>query len=412
VYAVLSGLIVQREEGRRGHGGDDERDPTAILLQGAGRLTMKPADFFTDLNDRADDDPWTAVPRVFDENLVARLRTGSLDDVSDVDAAQALVELARDELSTYGTSGGEKLDNRQMRMLLRGLAATLRRLNIPFEPPFRDFEGFYRYWTANSMRGSWAARRNYVGGLLEPVIAQLEELHDLPSRPTAIRGVDGGIKNIIFASVGPKPEIILRDAINNVIEVVRNGEYCLIYDRHLTDSGVSWGELVDWWRRQAHLVGESDIAVARHLYSRLAESLDNDAEKRVFRGYCERYGWDEGSNRPALLPQVYLHFDPLTREERRQLRKPVRLTRERMDFLLLLRGGIRIVIEVDGKHHYADGDSASPAQYSKMVAEDRTLRLKGYEVYRFGGGELGEPDAPSMLRRFFDELETVYNPAN
>jgi hypothetical protein len=39
-----------------------------------------------------------------------------------------------------------------------------------------------------------------------------------------------------------------------------------------------------------------------------------------------------------------------------------------------------------------------------VVAEDRALRLKGYEVYRFGGYELGLGSAPAMLRQFFAEL--------
>ncbi|GAB7183555.1 hypothetical protein ATKI12_3386 [Kitasatospora sp. Ki12] len=72
-----------------------------------------------------------------------------------------------------------------------------------------------------------------------------------------------------------------------------------------------------------------------------------------------------------------------------------------MDFLILLPGTERIVLEVDGKQHYAEGNVASPRLYSKMVAEDRALRLKGYQVYRFGGHELGQATAPTMLRDFF-----------
>jgi len=75
-----------------------------------------------------------------------------------------------------------------------------------------------------------------------------------------------------------------------------------------------------------------------------------------------------------------------------------------MDFLLLVPGGGRVVIEVDGKQHYAEGDAASPRLYSQMVAEDRRLRLRGYEVYRFGGFELSQPSAPTMLRTFFTDL--------
>jgi hypothetical protein len=39
-----------------------------------------------------------------------------------------------------------------------------------------------------------------------------------------------------------------------------------------------------------------------------------------------------------------------------------------------------------------------------MVAEDRRLRLRGYEVYRFGGFELSQAATPAMLRTFFADL--------
>jgi len=57
-----------------------------------------------------------------------------------------------------------------------------------------------------------------------------------------------------------------------------------------------------------------------------------------------------------------------------------------------------------GKQHYAEGDTASPKLYSQMVSEDRKLRLRGYEVYRFGGHELGAAGAADMVREFFSEL--------
>lgn len=48
---------------------------------------------------------------------------------------------------------------------------------------------------------------------------------------------------------------------------------------------------------------------------------------------------------------------------------------------------------------------ASPMLYGEMVAEDRRIRLAGYEVYRFGGAELKDPDvARPLLRQFFLDL--------
>jgi hypothetical protein len=344
---------------------------------------------------------------VFNLDLVERLRLGTQEGICDVDAAYSLTQLAHGELESFGTDGGQKLDDEQMSVLLRSLKAVLRRLDIVFDPPFRDFRGFHGYWSRNGMSGSWAARRGYLNELFSPVLSKLDEV-DIATGPTSICGIDGELKNIIFASTGPKPEIVLRDAINNVIEVVKFSEFSLIYNRPLTKEGLTWGELVAWWRVKNRLNDKSDMEVARSLYIRLFESLGSEAERILFRAYCERYGSSDGFQKPALLPQVYLHYDPLTQKERRTLGKPERLEYERMDFLLLLQNGVRIVLEVDGKQHYAEGKIASPKRYAEMVAEDRALRLRGYDLYRFGGSEIVSTEAPKMLQNFFDALEARY----
>ncbi|MBI5738840.1 MAG: hypothetical protein HY997_23510 [Mycolicibacterium neoaurum] len=46
----------------------------------------------------------------------------------------------------------------------------------------------------------------------------------------ATQGVAGTPKNLIFAAAGPKPDLVLVDAVNNDIQIVRNAEHCLIYD--------------------------------------------------------------------------------------------------------------------------------------------------------------------------------------
>lgn len=369
---------------------------------------MKPSDFFTEEEDPAWEvkglDPWSNTVLVFNTELVERLRTSPQDDINDLDAALGLTQLARDELVAYGTDGSQKLNDEEISVVLRTLKAILRRLDIDFDPPFRDFTGFRGYWSSHDMSGygGWAARRGYVNDLLSPIFSRLDQLED-EQASTSVRGVDGQLKNIIFASTGPKPRIVLQDAINNVVEVVENAEYCLFYDRPLSEAGLTWAELVDWWRATNGLEGQEDVEVARTLYRRLAASLDSPPEKTLFYTYNERYRpAEDGGRQPALLPQVYLHYDPRTRRERGG--QPSVLMRERMDFLLLLPRGVRIVLEVDGKQHYAEGDTASPKLYSEMVAEDRRLRLRGYEVYRFGGYELGAAGAEDMLRKFFDSL--------
>jgi hypothetical protein len=46
-------------------------------------------------------------------------------------------------------------------------------------------------------------------------------------------GVRGEMKNLIFATDGRMPKSVLRDAINNGLEIVENAEHCLVYDRPL-----------------------------------------------------------------------------------------------------------------------------------------------------------------------------------
>lgn len=249
--------------------------------------------------------------------------------------------------------------------------------------------------------------------LTRRIVAELEVTGVLLSDLTALLaeydrggGVGTPAKNLIFAANGPKPELVLRDAVNNDIEIVRNSEYCLVYDRPIPADGLTFSDLIEWWRE--HESFEDTIPardVALNLHNRLRASLgDNTVELRVFDAYAGRYK-DGQFNIPALVPQVYLHFDPATHSARRsagQSRSP--LARQRMDFLILFSSRHRVVLEVDGKQHYATGDTASPALYGEMVAEDRRLKLAGYEVYRFGGAELMKNGAEKMLIEFFDQL--------
>ena len=190
---------------------------------------------------------------------------------------------------------------------------------------------------------------------------------------------------------------------STTIEIVENAEHCLVYDRPLPARGLTWGELFDWWVSTTHRPADSDAE--RDLYARLrgALSADSPGERVLFETYGRRYAAHDRANVPALVPQVYLHYDPYTLKEL-AVGPGQTLARQRMDFLMLLPGRIRVVIEVDGKHHYADGDDASPSRYAEMVREDRRLRLAGYEVYRFGSAELTASTADRAVEEFFDAL--------
>ncbi|EJV52613.1 hypothetical protein IEK_01262 [Bacillus toyonensis] len=215
------------------------------------------------------------------------------------------------------------------------------------------------------------------------------------------KGVKGTAKNLIFAAVGCKPEIVISDSINNDIKIVKHEENCLVYDRPIPSIGLYWDDLLKWWTdsKEENEIGAENEAF---LYKRLLSSLDSDPEKILFDSYFRFFKRRFNQDLPALIPQVYLHYDPYTVKQRFHA---TFLPRQRMDFLLLLPNNQRIVLEIDGKHHYSDGDISSPRKYSEMVCADRELKLNGYEVYRFGGFEFTNREkSRQMIKEFFEGL--------
>lgn len=105
---------------------------------------------------------------------------------------------------------------------------------------------------------------------------------------------------------------------------------------------------------------------------------------------------------PALLPQIWLLLDPKTATQRAGA---AYYAHQRMDFLMFLPHNERVVIEIDGKQHYANGNVASTARYAAMAEADRDMRLRGYEVYRFGGLETNtDAKAEAVASAFFPWL--------
>lgn len=268
----------------------------------------------------------------------------------------------------------------------------------------RDDEGDPSYSKAGFVRQRLVGRS--IPELIRIAMSLLAEWND-PALEAMVeglsgRGVNGELMNIIFASDGPKPDIVLQDALNNRIEITRNAKYCLVYNRPLEAGGLSWAELVDWWLDTTAPPGRTPDreAGARALWKRLIASLNgNEPERLLFNCYSALYALRTPTPVPALLPQVYLHYDPFAAFGRGSLH------RQRMDFLLLLPNHARVILEIDGKQHYSVGEVADPPTYARMVIEDRQLRLSGYEVYRFGGAEFVDRDeARLMLTAFFDDL--------
>lgn len=231
-----------------------------------------------------------------------------------------------------------------------------------------------------------------------------EIISDLPKyKVIQISKVKSELKNLIFASIGKKPDIVIDDSIANDLKILGDMDDCLLYNFVYRADGLRWNELVEWWKKERLL---SDDKAEKNLYVRLHKSLDSDIEKVFFKEYFNKYKGRSERNFPALLPQVYLHYDPYSKSYRKN---KIEYTHQRMDFLLLLPNGVRVVIELDGKQHYAEGDVASPKLYAKMVQDDRKLQLKGYEVYRFGGYEFhNNENIGQDISSFFDRLYEKY----
>ncbi|WBG93554.1 hypothetical protein N5580_22325 (plasmid) [Pantoea piersonii] len=144
------------------------------------------------------------------------------------------------------------------------------------------------------------------------------------------KGVKGNVKNLIFASVGAKPEFILTDAINNDVVITHHADKCLVYDEIPPPTGLKWDDMVGWWQRRENIIdsGEARNSLGKRLL-RSVKMTGSPGEVLIFETYFKRFQKKYSRNLPALIPQVYLHLDPLSQKERETLSKPRALERQR-----------------------------------------------------------------------------------
>lgn len=280
-----------------------------------------------------------------------------------------------------------------------------------FDASDRRFALFLEGLASADVRPDEAAQRRFIQVVNEPLRRCGVELRECDAEGgypvfaivSTRAQPKGQPKNLIFAS-SVKPDLRFRDAVNNDIEIVTNADMVLVYDRPISIDGLRWRDLQLWWS-ETNQIGDSDEA-KKTLYQRLCESLpaNSPPQALLFDAFYRGFG-PAVPNLPALLPEVWLHWDLKTVKER----GPQALLRFRMDFLLLLPRGGRVVLEVDGKHHYANEvGQADASRYAGMVAADRELKLAGYEVFHFGAEELRSDTAREMVKAFFDDLFARY----
>ncbi len=222
---------------------------------------------------------------------------------------------------------------------------------------------------------------------------------DLPS---------GSIKNIVFAANSIKPDIVVDNALENSLRIIDAGD-ALIYKDGIPENGLSWLDLVKWYEQYESEDTENKLT------ERLCASLDSKPEKLFFRAYCE-FTIKHGGTLPALIPQVYLYYDPKTKSAR--YNKPI-FEHQRMDFMFIISREHRVVIELDGIQHYASDKTigetwykcADVNRYAEMMKAHREMVLDGYDVYRFGGKELyvgkDENEIPAK-QTVFDFLDGLF----
>ena len=100
------------------------------------------------------------------------------------------------------------------------------------------------------------------------------------------RIVEGELKNLIFAPVGQKPDIIIENSISNELRLIGDTDNCLFYNFEIGADGLQWNTLIEWWKENNK---ENDDDPELALYGRLRASLDSEPEKIFFRAYYNSY---------------------------------------------------------------------------------------------------------------------------
>lgn len=218
---------------------------------------------------------------------------------------------------------------------------------------------------------------------------------------------------IIFAAQF-KPTMQLHNINTNIeqlqIDTSDPNQY-LLYNSGNQKELITWNELNSWYAKTKYINSIEGIPVS--LKERCENSLSNLFEKFFFNSYFELYEDKLGDSLPALFPQVYLNFDTKNNNKQNKIN-------QKMDFILCLSNGKRIIIELDGYQHYAEKINFlngnyeykfAPKNYAEMVSFDRKLRLDGYDIYRFGGLEYYSDPLlfKNIMQEFFDTLFQKYN---
>ncbi|WP_157641334.1 abortive infection family protein [Longispora albida] len=119
-------------------------------------------------------------------DLLERLRRAPDPAHSDLEVSEALVVLLHREFMAYGTDGGQRLDDHNMRLAVRATLAVCARIGVSVKLPWHDFTSFRSYWIAHDGHGSWAARRQMVGEAFDSALARILFLQERADTGTVV----------------------------------------------------------------------------------------------------------------------------------------------------------------------------------------------------------------------------------
>ncbi|MEU6680994.1 hypothetical protein [Streptomyces sp. NPDC046925] len=289
-----------------------------------------------------------------------------------------------------------------------------------FTAPHPRFGRFLEALAAAATLQSEPAQRRFVemaNEHLQPIGALLQEVGEEDGYPLFALVATGQAaarrpRQVIFATLA-KPDIRVSSVLDGDLEVLDRAERAgeiLVYDRVVGDEGLRWRDLMAWWQAKRSIASAGEARET--LLERMRSSVPGESrgQDNLGRLYYDIYQ-DKLDDLPALLPEVWLHWDHRTiRQRRDHAQQSIR-----MDFLMLLPGRRRVVLEVDGMQHYTDNRGRVPSsrKYAATMAADRDLKFRGYDVFRFGHDELADLEsARPVVTDFFARLLTGIHPAS
>lgn len=205
---------------------------------------MRETDFFDEVETN---DVWAIQKYQLNSGFIERIHAGPVQTATDVEIAVPLARLVHDEYLSRGTDDNPRISVHESRAVMTALKAVLKHLGVDFKPPFSDFDEFYKYWKNNGASGSWAARRNMLTDLFDPLHEKLADLEagtvastlaePVSSQPrTGWTRVDEEITELRRHFQNATTEQDYRTVGNDcVIVLERLSEASYVRDRHLFD---------------------------------------------------------------------------------------------------------------------------------------------------------------------------------